>query len=207
MKKLSWIIAITLFVLNFSSCKSDGFSKDEKERIFSGETNSIMKLFTTNEKSDSLLLREKARIIDTKQIGGETLEHFRKRLLATVNDSTNAGVGIAAPQVGISLRMIYVQRFDKAGEPFEVYYNPEITEMGDSINSGPEGCLSVPHYRGVVDRAQNITLVYLDSLGVSQKEEINGFTSVIFQHEIDHINGKLYFDHISGGMNSLTYVD
>ncbi|MBN1924507.1 MAG: peptide deformylase [Prolixibacteraceae bacterium] len=207
--KQALFIATSVFILMLylPGCKTDGFSNEEVELISSGKTNQIMELYTINEKSDSLLLRQKARKIKKKNIGSETLELLKKRMFASMTDTLNPGVGIAAPQVGLSVRMIYVQRFDKPGDPFEIYYNPEITEYSDSINSGSEGCLSVPGYQGKVDRSQNITVNYLDSTGKKRTENINGFTAVIFQHELDHINGVLYFDRIFNGFEALTKTE
>jgi peptide deformylase len=128
-------------------------------------------------------------------------------MFATMTDTLNPGAGIAAPQVGIGVKMIWAQRFDKPAEPFEVFYNPVITEYSDSINSGNEGCLSVPGYCGKVDRSQNITLIYLDSLGDKKTENISGFTAVILQHEVDHLNGILYYDLIHNGFGALTITE
>ena len=199
---------ILLFVLSFVvSCTKDGFTVAEQKRIIQDKSGDIMPLFTIESESDSLLLREVARDINSKNLKSSLMRKLNERMLATVTDSLNAGVGIAAPQVGISVKMIYVQRFDKSGEPFEVYYNPVINELGDSIKTGREGCLSVPHYRGMVNRSQSIVISYMDSLGNEQTEKINGFTSVIFQHEVDHINGKLYYDRVEGGFKALTYIE
>ena len=79
----------------------------------------------------------------------------------------------------------------------------EITFYGDSLKIGDEGCLSVPGYSGKVERPQLIKINYLDAEGNQHDEEIEGFTAVIFQHEIDHLNGKLYFDRIPEGFTSL----
>ncbi|MCF8360753.1 MAG: peptide deformylase [Prolixibacteraceae bacterium] len=201
------VASVIVLLLGFSGCKTDGFSKDEVELITSDEANSAMRLYTIKEKSDSLLLRQEARNIRIKHIGSETLEHLKSRMFATMTDTLNPGVGIAAPQVGIGVKMIWAQRFDKPDEPFEVFYNPVITEYSDSINSGDEGCLSVPGYRGKVDRSQNITLVYLDSLGDKKTESISGFTAVILQHEVDHVNGILYYDRIHNGFDALTIAE
>lgn len=199
------ILIISIFTLLIvSSCSKDGFRKDELQRITNGGENEIMSLFTVNSPSDSLLLRQNAREIKERHVGSESVQYLRKRMLATVNDPKNPGVGIAAPQVGISVRMIYVQRLDKEGEPFEIYYNPKIEKYGSDLKQGLEGCLSVPDYRGTVERAQTIKLSYLDSVGVERKEEIKGFVAVIFQHEIDHMNGVLYYDHIDDGFNALS---
>jgi peptide deformylase len=203
-KLLNWhLIILLLFFL--ASCSSGILSKSEKEMILEAEAHIPMRLYTINEKSDSLMLRTNTRDVKKNTIGSNTLEHLRKRMLATMLDPSNPGVGIAAPQVGIPLSIIWVQRFDKDGEPCEIYYNPKIVEYGDSINSGQEGCLSIPNYRGTVGRSHNIEITYLDSTGKHQAESINDFTAVIFQHEIDHLNGVLYYDYITGGFGSLVY--
>jgi peptide deformylase len=181
--------------------------EQEHQLVSSGTATEPMDLFIINNYSDSLFLRKQSRKVDKEVIGSVCMEYFRSRLLATVKDTLNPGVGIAAPQVGIGLRMIYVKRFDKENKPFEVYYNPEIEVYSDSTQTGNEGCLSIPGYRGGVERSHSIKLSYLDSTGKHQNEEINGFTSVIFQHEIDHINGVLYYDHIPGGYTALEIDD
>lgn len=201
------IIFSMLVILVFTHCRTDVLNEQEKQLIMSGSADEPMNLFTINVETDSLLLRQKARKIKNKEIGHDDIQLLKKRMLATVTDSTNVGVGIAAPQVGVSISMIYVQRFDKPNEPFEIYYNPVIIQYGDSINSGLEGCLSIPGFRGKVDRSQNIVVSYLDSLGKMQKETINDFTAVIFQHEIDHIEGVFYFDHIYNGFDALNKVE
>jgi peptide deformylase len=205
--RLTNIVALISVCSLFFSCERSVFSKEDIKRISDGGVMEIMPLSVITDKSDSLQLRKISKAIIKKDIESETMKLFRLRLLATVNDTVNPGVGIAAPQVGVNVKMIYVQRFDKQGEPFEVYYNPVIYEYGDSIKSGREGCLSVPGVMGYVDRSQDIVIEYLDSTGISKNEKISGFTAVIFQHEIDHLNGILYFDRISGGYDSLISED
>lgn len=207
MRTSTKIILIVLSFFSVVSCNTDEFTPTEIKRINNDTSGKIMPIFTINEKSDSLLLRQEARTIKAENLESETHQRLMHRMLATVQDTANLGVGIAAPQVGISVQMIYVQRFDKAGEPFEVYYNPVIEEYGDSIKAGREGCLSIPHYRGLVERPQSIVISYMDSLGKPQSEKINGFTAVIFQHEVDHLNGELYYDRVENGFDGLTYID
>lgn len=197
------IAACCIVLLSLTGCTINGFNQKEIKIISGGGETDIMPLMTINNKADSLFLRNSARKVAKYNINSEKMQSLKKRMLATVLDSLNRGVGIAAPQVGVGIRMILVQRFDKENEPFEVYYNPKIEEYGDSINSGREGCLSIPGYRGQVNRSQNIKISYTDSLGDKRKETINGFEAVIFQHEIDHLNGVLYFDHVYGGFEAL----
>ncbi|MCF8361058.1 MAG: peptide deformylase [Prolixibacteraceae bacterium] len=200
-------LPLLLFIFLFFGCQKDfgSLNKEEHQLVSSKAATEPMELYVIDNMADSLFLRETCREVDEEVIGSVCMEYFRSRLLATVRDTLNPGVGIAAPQVGVGLRMIYVQRFDKQNEPFEIYYNPVVKSFSDSTKTGSEGCLSIPGYRGEVERSHTIELSYLDSLGESKNEEINGFTAVIFQHEIDHINGVLYYDHISGGFGALEF--
>jgi peptide deformylase len=201
------VIVLVILLFAIIGCTIDGFKKQEIAKIMSKDEGSVLSLLTINDQKDSLFLRQVARKISKVDVVSSYMERLKQRMLRTVTDSINRGVGIAAPQVGIGVQLICIQRFDKNGEPFEVYFNPRIEQYGDSINSGMEGCLSVPGYRGKVDRSHNIELSYLDSTGKKQKETVNGYTAVIFQHEIDHLNGILYFDHVYGGFKLLTKVE
>jgi peptide deformylase len=207
MRTKSAIILLLIFgivsTLFFCACTRDGFTINEVKYINSGGMIKPMKLMVIENKNDSLFLRQEARKVSRNSMNSPLMETLKSRMLATVKDTLNPGVGISAPQVGVGIQAIYVQRFDKPNEPFEFYFNPKIELLGDSINSGLEGCLSVPGYRGRVDRVHNIKIAYTDSIGNKKKEKISGFTAVIFQHEIDHLNGILFFDHIYGGFDSL----
>ena len=117
--------------------------------------------------------------------------------LVTVTSPEQDGVGIAGPQVGIGRRIVAVQRFDKEGEPFEVYPNIRVTAKRGSPEPGPEGCLSVPGRRGDVLRWQDIDIAYTSPrTGRDTTETVKGFTAVIFQHETDHLDGVLYIDKL-----------
>lgn len=174
---------------------SQGFSAAERETICSGGEG-IMRVLTVDDRSDSLTLRRKSAPMVEGMERADDYETLRRRMLATVQDPENTGVGIAAPQVGILRRMIAVQRFDKPGEPFEIYLNPKIVEYSAETAPGREGCLSIPDRSGEVKRAQRITLRYRDEQFAERLERISGFTAVIFQHEIDHLDGILYTDRM-----------
>ena len=120
---------------------------------------------------------------------------LEKKMMASLMEEK--GVGIAAPQIGINRRVIIVQRLDKDEKPFEYYYNPVITEKRGELIEGWEGCLSVPDGFGKVLRHQNIDVEYDRSEnGKTGRvvERIEGWTAVIFQHEIDHLDGTLFID-------------
>ena len=174
---------------------SQGFSAAERETIRSGGEG-IMRVLTVDDRSDSLTLRRKSAPMVEGMERADDYETLRRRMLATVQDPENTGVGIAAPQVGILRRMIAVQRFDKPGEPFEIYLDPKIVEYSAETAPGREGCLSIPDRSGEVKRAQRITLRYRDEQFAERLERISGFTAVIFQHEIDHLDGILYTDRM-----------
>ena len=174
---------------------SQGFSAAERETIRSGGEG-IMRVLTVDDRSDSLTLRRKSAPMVEGMERADDYETLRRRMLATVQDPENTGVGIAAPQVGILRRMIAVQRFDKPGEPFEIYLNPKIVEYSAETAPGREGCLSIPDRSGEVKRAQRITLRNRDEQFAERMERISGFTAVIFQHEIDHLDGILYTDRM-----------
>ncbi|PVH26013.1 peptide deformylase [Sphingobacterium corticibacter] len=124
------------------------------------------------------------------------VQKLSARMLATVQDEAHAGVGIAAPQVGINKNLILVQRFDKARQPFESYINPKIIWRSTLLRTGAEGCLSIPDRREEVERSYAIRLQYALPTGDVIEENVEGFTAVIFQHEIDHLFGVLYPDRV-----------
>ncbi len=107
------------------------------------------------------------------------------------------GVGLAAPQVGISQRLIVLNCSPK-GEAAQliIAVNPEIVSReGEQFEE--EGCLSVPEYYCRIHRAQRVTVRFLDLQGQSQEMVSEGYQAVAFQHEIDHLEGLLFVDHLS----------
>ena len=112
------------------------------------------------------------------------------------------GVGIAAPQVYISKRVVIVAsrpnpRYPDAPEmDAVVMVNPEILSFSSEVVSGEEGCLSVPNERGQVQRAEKITIRYRTLNGEAVETEFSGFPARIVQHEVDHLNGVLFVDRV-----------
>jgi peptide deformylase len=120
------------------------------------------------------------------------------------------GVGLAAPQVGLPLRLAVVEtlpKFDAEGneEPDSrqlfVIANPEIVWMSREMVDGIEGCLSIPGYVGEVARHQRIRVRAQDRFGNKMRLQLGGWTARIFQHEIDHLNGVLYIDRLTSPDN------
>ena len=139
MEKKTILAACAAATLAFAGC-SGGFSAAEEETIHAGK-GEIMRILTVGNPADSLVLRQKAAPVTGRMLRTDDYAVLRRRMLATVQDPQNTGVGIAAPQVGILRRMIAVRRFDKPGEPFEFYLNPEIVESSAETAPGREGCL------------------------------------------------------------------
>ena len=163
-----------------------------------------MRVLTVRDSSDLEILRSKSSDFSIDALLSSDYEDLSRLMVATVTHPTQDGVGIAGPQVGLNRRVVAVQRFDKEGEPFEVYPNISIIWASDSLAAGPEGCLSVPDRRGDVLRSTEIVIEYADmeSLSTDCKEipmvrdTVSGFTAVIFQHETDHLDGVLYIDRL-----------
>ncbi len=189
------LLTFVVWGMMMTSCATV-WSPEERELI-NGAGLSRMRVVTIASEADSLLLRRECEPLTYKHISSPEFGRLVASMIETVGDPENEGVGIAAPQVGISRRVVVVQRFDKEGTPFEVYVNPEIVARSESVAIGGEGCLSVPDRRGEVPRATQITLRYRDAVTFEPRQEVvEGFTAVIFQHEIDHLDGILYIDRL-----------
>ncbi|MCC6700943.1 MAG: peptide deformylase [Fluviicola sp.] len=170
------------------------FSKSEQDLILSGQISEPMRILQITQPSDSLILRMPSLSFKV-QADDQVLNYFVDRMLVTLQNSK--GVGIAAPQVGILKRIIWVQRLDLENEPFEVYYNPEIKKYSEMKQEVREGCLSIPDYRGTTqDRAYAVFVEYENRKGQHKCEMVEAFTAAIFQHEIDHLNGIMFIDHL-----------
>ncbi len=192
------VVAVLVLSVLMTSCSSRVddryFTQQEVGVINSFADDSLMRVLFTTVEEDSLFLRQNALPITDEMLGSEDFSLLCRRMLLTVKDPNNEGVGIAAPQVGISRKLVAVQRFDKAGEPFEFYVNPEIIRYGETVDTGMEGCLSIPNLVGNVVRPQEIDIRYRTLSAEDTVETVSGFTAVIFQHEIDHLYGILYTD-------------
>lgn len=173
------------------------FSPAETSLILAEKSNVPMRVLQINIPKDSIVLRTKSQPV--KLFANDTLlHHFTKRLYSTVQDPATQGVGIAAPQVGILKNIIWIQRFDKENHPFEVYYNPQIDKYTELKQTVLEGCLSIPDIQDTLHmRAYAILLQYDNPKGQHICEMIEDFTAVIFQHEIDHLNGIIFTDHLA----------
>jgi peptide deformylase len=121
-------------------------------------------------------------------------------LLADMQDTMRDlnGAGLAAPQIGVGLRVVIFgfeenQRYpDEDAIPFTVLINPVLTPIGDGIEEGWEGCLSVPGMRGLVPRYRELRYTGVDAAGAPIDRTVKDFHARVVQHEVDHLDGILY---------------
>ncbi|HEX8695093.1 MAG TPA: peptide deformylase [Longimicrobium sp.] len=106
------------------------------------------------------------------------------------------GIGLAAPQVGVSRRVIVVDVNEPDVEPFALY-NPRVVEAGPQLDKMEEGCLSIPGVTGVVERPFAVTVEGLDRAGNPVRIEAEAMLARCLQHEIDHLDGVLFIDRLS----------
>ncbi|MFP4451065.1 MAG: peptide deformylase, partial [Rhodosalinus sp.] len=104
------------------------------------------------------------------------------------------GIGLAAPQVGVLERLIVLDCVKEEGaapRPL-VMFNPEVTAASDKLNTYEEGCLSIPEQYADVTRPAEVQVRWIDQTGAEREEEFGGLWATCVQHEIDHLNGKLF---------------
>jgi peptide deformylase len=145
------------------------------------------------------------RILD---IADPEFQAFIDELIRCGHD--NLGVGIAAPQVGKSLRLFIMApqpnpRYPDAPsmEPTAII-NPEILRVSEEMETGWEGCLSVPGFRAKVPRHLEIDVSFTDRHGAARTERFSGFLARLFQHEFDHLEGILYPERLAQGETLIT---
>lgn len=194
MRKFTLLAA--LLVLAVSCGTKDPLAMTKAEKALINESPEIMRILSVDNEDDLAVLRAKSIDMNAPDLNGAEYQKLANNLIKTL-ETTDGGVGLAAPQVGLNRRVVAVMRVDKEGEPIEVYPNIHITEMRGDMEPGSEGCLSVPDARGEVMRFQDITIVYTDiASGEQINEVVTGFAAVIFQHEVDHLEGIIFTDKL-----------
>jgi len=142
------------------------------------------------------ILLQTAIQVPPEAIASREIQEMIQDLLDTMKDAN--GAGLAAPQIGNSLQIVVfgfeknVRYPNEAPIPQTILINPIITPLSTELESGWEGCLSVPGLRGLVPRFQNIRYQGLDNHGHIVDRTVSGFHARVVQHECDHLFGKLY---------------
>jgi len=136
------------------------------------------------------------KIVQPVTVFDDALQAVIENMVETMYDAP--GVGLAAIQAGIDKRLIvFDSNADVEKKEYSVLINPEIVSVKGQTISENEGCLSVPDYRADVKRHEFVVAKGLDRFGSPMTIEADGLLSIILQHEIDHLNGILFIDHIS----------
>jgi peptide deformylase len=145
-----------------------------------------------------ILLPDKRLRLKSEPVGKITAEI--KKLVEEMFGAMYAapGIGLAAIQVGVPKRVVTMDLSKKEGEQApQVFINPEITWASDEKSVYEEGCLSIPEVHEDVERSAKVRIKYLDLDGKPREAEADGLFATCIQHEVDHLNGKLFIDHIS----------
>ena len=147
-------------------------------------------------------LRRVSRELVDEEIGSDEVHRLVADMIDTLHDY--GGVGLAAPQVNEPVRLAIIEipggpsRYgDIDSLPLTVFVNPAIEVLNTDTAGHWEGCLSIPGLRGFVERPQRVKVISKNLRCEEQSLELEGFLATVFQHEFDHLDGKLYIDHIT----------
>ena len=155
------------------------------------------------------VVRARAKNVDPAVIATREFQRFLDDLIETMHEYD--GVGVAAPQVHVSLRVAVLEvpasdrRGERKGVPLTVLINPTVTPLSKKRQSDTEGCLSVPDLRGSVRRFERIRLAALGRDGKPYSIEAAGFHARVIQHECDHLDGNVYLDRMED-LKSLSFL-
>ena len=154
---------------------------------------SIRRILTVDNAADMAVLKK---ISTPVAAVTDDLRRLMDDMLETMYDAP--GIGLAAVQIGEPVRVIVMDLAREGEEPAPRYFvNPEILTTSEETQGYEEGCLSVPDYYDDVERPSKVTLRYLDYTGETVVEEAEGMYAVCIQHEMDHLEGVLFIDHLS----------
>lgn len=199
-----FVCILTLLTMVCYSCNNNKsmMTESEIQLINSDSADTPFYVLQTTDEQDSLFLRKQALDLDAKSIKEDAdLQLLIARMKATLDDEE--GVGLAAPQVGISRNLFLFLRIDKPDFPVQVAINPQIVNTPEGmICFKGDGCLSIPDISGDTYRFPWVDVEYYDEMGELHKERLTGhsreddFTGIIFQHEFDHLQGILFIDRL-----------
>ena len=151
------------------------------------------------------VLRRRARPLEPDQISTPRIQQLIDDMFETMRDSE--GIGLAGPQVYESIRLFVAGVDDEERMmPPVVMINPEVTPVGSDVEEDWEGCLRIPDIRGRVSRATDIKVRALDRHGKPISMTADGFPARVIQHEVDHLDGVLFFDRMTS-FESLTFLE
>lgn len=193
------LLLCTLFLL-YSCNTLQKMTNSEIKHIESANALTPFRVLLTSNEQDLKILRRPCKDINFGK-DGENVEKLISRMKATM--FAESGVGIAAPQIGISRNIFLFVRVDQPNAPVEVAINPKIVNRADeTICFERDGCLSIPDISANSIRYPWVEVEYLNEKGEKVREKLVGFSrqdnfvAVIFQHEFDHLQGVLFTDKL-----------
>lgn len=157
------------------------------------------------------ILRAPTRTLSPEELASHEVQDFIDDLVATMRHAN--GAGLAANQIFTSLRICAIEVGDNPRYPYKpripltVLVNPVITPIGDETFVNYEGCLSVPDLRGEVVRHARVRVQAVDRDGNTIDEEVAGITAGTYQHECDHLDGKLFLDRVTDSTSLCTWAN
>lgn len=157
------------------------------------------------------VLRQRSRELSADELRSPEIQAFIDDLVDTMHDA--AGAGLAAPQVYRPVRICAIEVKDNPRYPYKphipltILVNPVLTAISEDVFSNYEGCLSVPDLRGEVPRHAEIRVQALDRHGAPIDRVVRGITAGTFQHECDHLDGKLFVDRVADTTSLCTWKE
>ena len=154
-------------------------------------------------------VRTQARDVTPSELSSAQIQTLIDDMVETMHEYE--GVGLAAPQVHVSLRLAVIEgpSYDERSAdavPLIVLVNPRLTMLAEEKLEGVEGCLSIPGLRGMVRRSKRLRLEALDRAGKPYQVETEDFYARVIQHECDHLEGSVYLDRMEG-MRTLSFIE
>ena len=153
---------LVLAALLLFGCGHNGGSLTRAEKALINGSDSLMRVLTIRDTADMAVLRAESADFTAADLQGPEFKALVAKMKYTVQDPSQDGVGIAAPQVGLNRRLVVVCRLDLPGQPFVAYANVQIDSLWGDTVVGREGCLSVPGLRGNVPRAEFAAVSFVD---------------------------------------------
>lgn len=200
----SYICLLILVLIGIYSCNKQPTSMTaaEIELINSAPADTAFYVLQTTSEEETSFLRLKSQDVNLDDAANnKDLQLLIERMKVTLAEEQ--GVGLAAPQIGISRNLFLFMRIDKPEYPVEVVINPKIVNHPDeTVCFEGDGCLSIPDRSGTSMRYPWIDVEYYNEKGELKQERLSGysretdFTGIIFQHEFDHLQGVLFIDKL-----------
>ena len=147
-----------------------------------------MKIVTVTDKKDEKFLRTPTKLFDFATYSKKEIRELIKTMRQSMQEAE--GIGLSANQIGID-RKVFVAKVENK---FYAVFNPELVQLSKEMLNLDEGCLSVPGVYGAVERPARVVLKGFDQSGKTLKIKAWGLLARVFQHEVDHLNGKLFID-------------